>query len=83
MLEGNQMVVPNKLENPISNLMSGIFLFAFGSFSLFIAWTLTRAIDNWFILFCFLVSFIVPAFGAFWLGVKRLIVFVKFYKPSN
>ena len=77
------MVVPNKLENPISNLMSGIFLFAFGSFALFIAWTLTRAIDNWFILFCFLVSFVVPAFGAFWLGVKRLSVFVKSYKPSN
>lgn len=77
------MLVPKKPDDPISNLISAMFLFVFGSFALLIAWTLTKAVDNWFLLFCFLVSFVVPAFGAFWLGVKRLIVFLKSGKKAN
>ena len=77
------MLEPNKAESPIANFLSAIFLFVFGSFALFIAWTLTKAVDNWFLLFCFLVAFLVPAFGAFWLGAQRLLAFIRHDKPSN
>jgi hypothetical protein len=66
------MFVPNKLENPFSNLIYGLFLVLFGLFALLVAWAMWRSIDNWLFLTFVLISFAVPAFAAFFLGVGRL-----------
>ena len=77
------MFVPNKLEKPLSNLFCGILLVLFGLFALLVAWAMWRSIDNWLILTFALISFAVPAFAAFFLGVRRLVLFVKFYTSSD
>ena len=77
------MFVPNKLENPFSNLMYGLLLVLFGLFALLVAWAMWRSIDNWLMLTFALISFAVPAFAAFFLGVRRLVLFVKFYSSSK
>jgi hypothetical protein len=77
------MFVPNKLENPFSNLLHGLFLVLFGFFALLLAWALWRSIDNWLILTFAFISFGVPAFAAFFLGVRRLVLFVKFYTSTE
>lgn len=77
------MFVPNKLEKPLSNLFCGILLVLFGLFALLVAWAMWRSIDNWLILTFALISFAVPAFAAFFLGVRRLVLFDKFYTSSD
>jgi len=77
------MFAPNKLENPLYNLSIGILLVMFGCFALLLALTMWRSIDNWFILTFTLVSFAVPAFAAFFLGGRRLVLFVKFYTSTK
>ena len=77
------MFVPNKLENPLYNLFVGILLVLFGLFALLLAWTMWRSIDNWLILTFALISFAVPAFAAFFLGVRRVVLFVKFYTSTK
>lgn len=77
------MVAPNKFENPFLNLIYGVLLVLFGFFALLVAWAMWRSIDNWLILTFGLTSFAVPAFAAFFLGVRRLVLFVKFYASSE
>ena len=77
------MSVPNKLENPFTNLLYGILLVLFGLFALLLAWTMWAAVDNWLFLTFTLISFAVPAFAAFFLGVRRLVQFVKFYSSTK
>jgi hypothetical protein len=73
------MSVPNKPDNPLSNLLYGISLVLFGLFALLVAWAMWRSINNWLILTFALISFATPAFAAFFLGVRRLVLFVKYY----
>jgi hypothetical protein len=63
--------------------MYGLFLILFGLFALLVAWAMWSSIDNWLILTFALISFAVPAFAAFFLGVGRLVLFVKFYSSSK
>ena len=77
------MFVPNKPENPLSNLLIGLLLVLFGLFALLLAETMWRSIDNWLILTFALISFAVPAFAAFFLGVRRMVLFVKFYTSTK
>jgi len=77
------MSAPNKLENPFTNLLYGILLILFGLFSLLLARTMWESIDNWLFLTVTLISFAVPAFAAFFLGVRRLAQFVKFYSSAK
>ncbi len=77
------MSVANKKENPFLNLLYGMLLVLFGSFALLLAWTMWRSIDNWFFLTFTLISFALPAFAAFFLGVRRLVLFVKFYSSDQ
>lgn len=77
------MFDPNKLEKPLPNLMYGIFLVLFGSFALLLAWVMWRSIDNWLFLTFTLISFAVPAFTAFFLGIKRLVLFTKLYASER
>ena len=77
------MFVPNKPDNPFLNLLYGLLLILFGFFALLVAWAIWRSIDNWLILTFALASFAVPAFAAFFLGVRRLVLFVKFYSSSK
>jgi membrane protein implicated in regulation of membrane protease activity len=77
------MILTDSHDKPLSNLIQGIFLIIFCSSALFVAWILTRADVHWFFLVCMIVSFIIPALAAFWLGVKRLHAFAKNNKSSN
>ena len=77
------MIAPNKTENPVANLLKGFALIIFGSIALFVAWILTKADVHWFLLFCMIVSFVIPALGAFWLGVKQLEAFMKKDRSSH
>jgi len=77
------MVVPNELENPFLNLIYGLLLVLFGFFALVVAWTMWKSIDNWLMLTFALISFAVPAFAAFFLGGRRIVLFVKFYASSK
>ena len=77
------MIFTNNPDKPISNLIQGIFLIIFCSIALFVAWILTRADVHWFFLFCMIVSFVIPALAAFWLGVKRVNAFTKHDRTSN
>lgn len=77
------MFIPNKLESPFSNLIYGLLLILFGLFALLVAWAMWGSIGNWLILTFALVSFAVPAFAAFFLGVRRLVLAVKFYSSSQ
>lgn len=73
------MSAASKLENPFTDLMYAVLLVLFGLFALLIAWAMWRSIDSWLILTFALVSFATPAFAALILGVRRLVLFVKFY----
>ena len=77
------MFVPNKLENPLYNLLIGILLVLFGLFALLLTWTMWRSIDNWLILTFALISFAVPAFAAFFLGIRRVVLFVRYYTSTK
>ena len=77
------MIVQNKLESPFINLLYGLLLILFGFFALLVAWAIWRSIDNWLMLTFALASFAVPAFAAFFLGVRRLVLFVTFYSASK
>ncbi len=66
------MSVPNKPDNSLSNLLYGISLVLFGSFALWVAWTMWRSINNWLILTFALISSAAPDFAAFFLGVRWL-----------
>ena len=73
----------NKFEKPFPNLLHGIFLVLFGSFALLLAWVMWRSIDNRLFLMFTLISFAVPAFAAFFLGIKRLALFNKLYTADR
>jgi len=77
------MFDPNKLEKPLPNLMYGTCLVLFGSVALLLAWVMWRSIDNWLFLTFTLISFAVPAFAAFFLGLKRLVLFTKLYASER
>jgi len=77
------MSVPKKLENPLYNLLIGILFVLFGFFALLLAWTMWRSIDNKLILTFALISFAVPAFAAFFLGIRRVVLCVKFYTSTK
>ena len=77
------MSVPNKTDNSLSNLLYGIILVLFGSFALLVAWAMWLSIFNWLILMFALISFVAPAFAAFFLGFRRLILFVTFYTSMS
>ena len=77
------MFDPNKFEKPLPNLLHGIFLVLFGLFALLLAWVMWRSIDNWLFLMFTLISFAVPAFAAFFLGVRRLALFTKLYTSER
>ena len=77
------MSVPRKLENPFANLLYGILFILFGLFALLLALTMWRSIENWLLLATTLASFAVPAFAAFFLGVRRLVQFVKCYSSAR
>jgi hypothetical protein len=77
------MSVANKKENPFSNLLYGMLLVLFGSFALMLAWTMWQSIDNWFFMTFTVISFALPAFAAFFLGARRLVLFVKFYSSTQ
>lgn len=77
------MSVPNKPDNSLSNLLYGILLVLFGCFALLVALAMWQSINNWFVLTLALVSFTAPAFAAFFLGVRRLVLFVKFYMSTE
>ena len=77
------MSVANKKENPFLNLLYGMLLVLFGSFALLLSWTMWQSIDNWFFMTFTVISFALPAFAAFFLGVRRLVLFVKFYSSAQ
>lgn len=77
------MIVPNKLEKPFLNLLYGLLLVLFGLFALLVTWAIWKSIDNWLMLTFALVSFAAPAFAAFFLGARRLVLFAKFYSASK
>ena len=77
------MFDPNKFEKPLPNLIYGILLVLFGSFALLLAWVMRSSIDNWLFLTFTLISFAVPAFAAFFLGIRRLVLFVKLYASER
>jgi hypothetical protein len=77
------MSIQNKRENPFSNLLYGMLLVLFGSFALMLAWTMWQSIDNWFFMTFTVISFALPAFASFFLGVRRLVLFVKFYSSAQ
>jgi hypothetical protein len=77
------MIFSNNPDKPIANLIQGIILIAFCSIAIFISWILTRAEVHWFFMLCMIVSFVIPAVAAFWLGVKRLNAFLKFDRSSS
>jgi uncharacterized membrane protein YidH (DUF202 family) len=77
------MLTPDKPESPFVNLLYAVFLILFGSIALLLAWMMWRSIDNWLFMTFALVSFAIPAFAAFFLGVRRLSLFVKFYTAGG
>ena len=77
------MFAPNKLTNPFFNLLYGLFLVLFGLLALLVSWAMWMSIDNWLILTFALTSFVVPAFAAFILGVRRIVLFVQLYSSSE
>ena len=77
------MSVPNKPDNSLSNLLYGISLVLFGLLALLVAWAMWQSINNWLVLTLALISFAAPAFAAFFLGVRRLVLFVKFYTSTE
>jgi apolipoprotein N-acyltransferase len=77
------MFEPDKIEKPLPSLLYGLFLIGFGILSLFIVWFLSNVIDNWFLLGIMVISFGIPAFGAFVLGLRRLIDLASDRKASG
>ena len=77
------MFESNKFEKPLPNLIVWNFLVLFGSFALLLAWVMWRSIDNRLFLMFTLISFAVPTFAAFSLGIKRLALFNKLYTTDR
>ena len=77
------MFESNKFEKPLPILLYGIFLVLFGSFALLLEWVVWRSIDNRLFLIFTLILFAVPAFAAFFLGIKRLALFNKLYTADR
>ena len=73
----------NKFEKPLPILLYGIFLVLFGSFALLLEWAMWRSIDNRLFLMFTLISFAVPAFAAFFMGIKRLALFNNLYTADR
>jgi glucan phosphoethanolaminetransferase (alkaline phosphatase superfamily) len=73
----------NKFEKPLPILLYGIFLVLFGSFALLLEWVMWRSIDNRLFLMFTLISFAVPAFAAFFMGIKRLDLFNNLYTADR
>ena len=69
----------NKFEKPLPILLYGIFLVLFGSFALLLECVMWRSIDNRLFLMFTLISFAVPAFAAFFLGIKWPVLFNNLY----
>lgn len=77
------MSVANKQEKPFLNLLYGMLLVLFGSFALLLSWTMWQYIDNWLFMTFTVISFALPAFAAFFLGIRRLVLFVKSYSSAQ
>lgn len=73
------MLEPNKLDKPLPNLLSGMFLVLFGTIASLLASVMWRSIDNWLFLTITFISFAIPSFTAFFLGLKKLSLFAKLY----
>ncbi len=73
----------NKLDKPLPNLLSGMFLVLFGTIASLLASVMWRSIDNWLFLTITFISFAIPAFAAFFLGIKRLSLFAKLYVSAR